>query len=188
MSAEDNIGILWNEFSSCLRSFILSKIKNESDADDILQDAYLKIHNNINNLKDHTRLKAWVYQITRNLIYDYFRAQKYTEDDTLLSDLITDSFPDNFMDVAIDDMIKMMEELSPEYCQALCMTEIEGMDQKEYAEKTGQSYSGARSRVQRARKMLKDMLLNCCHYQFDKYGTVIDIQPKCCCCIPEKKI
>ena len=53
---------------------------------------------------------------------------------------------------------------------------------KEYAVKAGISYSGAKSRVQRARIMLKDMLMQCCHYQFDKYGTVFDIQQKCRCC------
>jgi RNA polymerase sigma-70 factor (ECF subfamily) len=86
------------------------------------------------------------------------------------------------MDAAISDMLKMMNELPSEYCEALCLTEIDGMTQKQYAKKKGLSYSGAKSRVQRARLMLKDMLLKCCHYQFDKYGTVFDIQPKCCCC------
>jgi RNA polymerase sigma-70 factor (ECF subfamily) len=78
-----------------------------------------------------------------------------------------------------------MNGLPTEYCEALCLTEIDGVTQKEYAEKKGLSYSGAKSRVQRARMMLKDMLLECCHYHFDKYGTVFDIQPKCChCCTP----
>ena len=77
----------------------------------------------------------------------------------------------------------MMNNLPPEYCEALCLTELEGLSQKDYAEKIGISYSGAKSRVQRARKILKDMLMNCCHYEFDKYGTVIGIHPvECCCC------
>jgi RNA polymerase sigma-70 factor (ECF subfamily) len=183
MSHPDNIEIVWNEFSSGLKSFIVSKIKNDADADDILQDAYLKIHDNIHNLKDKTRIKPWIYQITRNLIIDYFRAdnrdQKAGE---LLFEVSVSSPSSKFMDIAISNMIKLMEELSPEYCEALCLTEIEGMSQKDYAEKKGLSYSGAKSRVQRARTQLKDMLLKCCHYQFDKYGTVIDIQPNCCCC------
>lgn len=86
------------------------------------------------------------------------------------------------MDIAINDMISMMDDMPPEYCEALCLTEIESMSQKEYAEMKGISYSGARSRVQRARIMLKDLLLKCCHYQFDRYGTVYDIRQECCCC------
>jgi RNA polymerase sigma-70 factor (ECF subfamily) len=97
--------------------------------------------------------------------------------------------PEKFMDIAIGDMIKMMDEMPDEYCEALCLTELEGLSQKEYADKKGLSYSGAKSRVQRARLILKNMLLQCCHYQFDKYGTAIDIQPKCCCCCsPEHNI
>lgn len=49
----------------------------------------------------------------------------------------------------------------------------------------GISYTAAKTRAFRARKLLKDMLMNCCHYQFDKYGTVLEITPHhCCCCHP----
>ena len=54
--------------------------------------------------------------------------------------------------------------------------DFEGMSQKEYADRLGISISGAKSRVQRAREKLKDLILKCCDYQFDKYGNVI----KCC--------
>jgi RNA polymerase sigma-70 factor, ECF subfamily len=183
MSGSPDIKVVWNNLSSGLRLFIISKVKNDSDADDILQDVYLKIHDNIHNLKDDTRIKQWIYQIARNLIIDYFRANNLHQKESgfLLREKASSS-SSKFMDTAISDMIDMMDEMAQEYCEALCLTEIEGMSQKDYAEKKGLSYSGAKSRVQRARMILKDMLLNCCHYQFDKYGTVIDIQPKCCCC------
>jgi RNA polymerase sigma-70 factor (ECF subfamily) len=89
------------------------------------------------------------------------------------------------MSDALTDMVNTLEDLPPEYCEALCLTELGNLSQKEYAEKIGISYSGAKSRVQRARKMLKDLLMKCCHYEFDKYGTVIGIYPvNCCCCHP----
>lgn len=183
MSGQLKMEYVWSEFSSGLRSFIVSSVKNESDTDDILQDVFLKIHNNLQSLKDQSRIRPWVYQITRNLITDYFRSKKSNYSETEFPDVA--DFPVSsakLMNTAVEDMIQMMDELSPEYCEALCLTEIEGLSQIEYAERKGISYSGAKSRVQRARMMLKDMLLNCCHYQFDKYGTVIDIQPECCCC------
>lgn len=178
-----NLEYVWNEFSSGLRSFIVSRVKNESDADDILQDVFLKIHNNLQNLKDQSRIRPWVYQITRNLIADHFRSRNINYTETEIPDI--SDFPGSslkLMDTAVEDLIQMMDELSPEFCEALCLTEIEGLSQKEYAERKGLSYSGAKSRVQRARIMLKDLLFKCCHYQFDRYGTVIDIQPNCCCC------
>ena len=91
------------------------------------------------------------------------------------------------MGEAIEDMIQMMDDLPPEYCEALCLTEMEVMIQKEYSEKIGLSYSAAKSRVQRARKMLKDTMMKCCHYQFDKYGAIIDFHPISCCCCSQYK-
>ncbi len=180
-----NIEFLWYQFNSGLRSFIMSRVKNDADADDILQNTYLKIHENIHNIKNKSRIKSWIYQITRNLIIDYFRNHKRNQRiNEIKQELVYSSLSGKFMDIAISEMIKVMDEMPPEYCEALCLTEIEGMNQKEYAEKAGLSYSGAKSRVQRARLMLKEILLKCCHYQFDKYGTVFDIQPKCCCCVP----
>jgi len=67
------------------------------------------------------------------------------------------------------------------------MVEYEGMTQKEYAEKICISISGAKSRVQRARGMLKDLLMRCCHFEFDSYGTIIDYHPIACCCCSEQE-
>lgn len=179
----EEVRIIWESLNNGLRSFISSKVKNDADTDDILQEVYLKIHDHINGLKDSSKIRSWVYQITRNLIIDKYRLNKQElVAGEIMKTLPVSSASTRFMNIAISDMTKMMDKLPPEYCEALCLTELEGMSQKEYAEFKGISYSGARSRVQRARVILKDMLLQCCHYQFDKYGTVYHIQPKCCCC------
>lgn len=183
MRSSEEIEYLWEIFREGLRAFIFSKIKNEDDTNDILQDVFVRMHDNIGKLNDKSKLKPWLYQITRNLVTDYFRKKRpglreYRDH------LPSRNNPGKFMDEAVSDMIRFMDNLPPGYCEALCMTEIEGISQKEYAEKAGLSYSGAKSRIQRARVMLKDMLLECCHYQFDKYGTVFNIEPACCRCCP----
>jgi len=89
-----------------------------------------------------------------------------------------------------DDVVKellpsikaMVDSLPADYRQALILTEYEGLTQRELAERLGLSFSGAKSRVQRAREKLKIMLLDCCHFEFDRLGKVIDYQPKCACC------
>lgn len=174
---------LWLKLGVKLKAFILSKVHNEAIADDILQEVFIKIHAKIDSVKDETKIQSWIYQITRNLIIDHFRnSQKEQKAPQFLFEN-EDNASDDFMSETLDDMLKMMDDLPAEYCEALCLTELAGMSQKTYAEKIGISYSGAKSRIQRARIMLKDLLMNCCHYQFDKYGTVIDIHPvHCCCC------
>jgi len=72
--------------------------------------------------------------------------------------------------------------ISRDYREALILTEYQGLTQKELGEKLGISFSGAKSRVQRAREKLKTMLLDCCHFEIDRLGRVIDYQPRCDCC------
>lgn len=179
---------IWINLEDKLKSFIISKINNKDDAEDLLQEVFIKIHSNIDKVKDDTKIQSWIYQITRNQIIDYFRGNHdVTDSNSEIPEEVEESFPTDQMEDALEDMIKMMDNLPAEYCEALCLTELQGMSQIEYAQRIGISYSGAKSRVQRSRKLLKDMLLNCCHYEFDKYGTVLNITPAtCCCCHPSK--
>jgi RNA polymerase sigma-70 factor, ECF subfamily len=181
----DKVENLWKEFESKLRSFIHSKVPDKAMTEDILQDVFIKIHLNIDTLKDASKVKPWLYQITRNRIMDYYRRNKTAFHFPLnLTEQEEQETDNKVMDEAMRDMIGMMSDLPPEYCEALCLTELEGLSQKEYAEKIRIPYSSAKSRVQRSRKLLRDMLLRCCHYEFDKYGTVLSISKNCCCCHP----
>lgn len=181
-TSDNNIGELWLEFHRKLKAFIITHVRDEAATDDILQEVFIKIHTHIDTLKDDSKLQAWIYQITRNLIADHFNKIKKENLLQPASEKEEEDSSSEYMSEALRDMVNMMDDLPPGYCEALCLTELGGMSQKMYAEKIGISYSGAKSRVQRAKIMLKDKLMQCCHYQFDKYGTVIDIHPKGCCC------
>lgn len=176
----------WNLFNDRLKAFIYSKVKNEATTNDLLQEVFLKIHQNIDRLQDNSKVQSWIFQIARNTVTDYFRKASKASQPTDAIEPEEESSDYTIFDEAVRDMVSMMNRMPPEYCEALCLTELEGLSQKEYAEKIGISYSGAKSRVQRARTILKDMLMDCCHYQFDKYGTVLSIHPKCCCCCHPK--
>ena len=67
------------------------------------------------------------------------------------------------------------------YKQAIILTEYEGLTQK-LAEKLGLSLSGAKSRVQRARLKLKELLLNCCHFELDRFGNILEYHHKSKAC------
>lgn len=174
---------VWETFHPRLKQFIFRRIPEEQSAEDILQDVFLKIHTRIGSLHDEEKLQSWIYQIARNAIADHYRAHKTTLDLSEALSLPTEP-------VAEDDVVKellpsikaMVDNLPSEYREALILTEYEGLTQRELAERLGLSLSGAKSRVQRAREKLKTMLLDCCHFEFDRLGKVIDYQPKCGCC------
>ena len=174
---------VWEEFHPKLKQFVLRRIPDEQSGEDILQDVFLKIHARIDTLRNEEKLQSWIYQIARNAIADYYREHKDTlelsEAPALLEEPDAD---DDIVKELIPSIKAMVDSLPADYREALLLTEYQGLTQRELAEKLGLSLSGAKSRVQRAREKLKTMLLDCCHFEFDRRGKVIDYQPKCGCC------
>lgn len=171
---------IWQEFSDRLKLFILRRIRSEHDAEDILQDVFWKIHNNIDTLKQGDKLEPWIFQITRNTIIDYYRHQ-----DKAPSDI--SEIPDQEVEPVVaedtpEDVVAclkpMIDDLPENYRQAIILTEYEGLTQKEMSQRLELSLSGAKSRVQRAREKLKGTLLACCHFEFDRLGNILDYQLK----------
>jgi RNA polymerase sigma-70 factor (ECF subfamily) len=68
--------------------------------------------------------------------------------------------------------------LKPAYRDALLLTEWEGLTQFEMGKRLGLSPSGAKSRVQRARDQLKNLLLDCCRFELDHRGNIIEMTPR----------
>lgn len=172
---------IWKEFHSKLRQFIVMRVSNADDAEDMLQEVFIRIYKNINSLKDEQKLTSWIFQITRNVIIDYYRSKKE------IYDLDNENHPDKSeeedsirkLSVGLNEFV---EHLPPIYKEAIQLTEIEGLKQRELAEKLGISLTGAKSRVQRARQQLKEMLLDCCNFEFDSAGKMCDFSKKMNCC------
>lgn len=173
--------IIWRDFHKALKNFIALKVNSKDDADDILQDIFIRIHNKIGTLKSELKLESWIYQITRNAIIDYYRSRKEKVE---LPESLTEynSFENEAIKRISPSILKMIEELPFAYKEALTLTEYEGMKQAQLANKLGVSLSGAKSRVQRARRLLKQMLLDCCNFELDRFGNIIDYNEKNKCC------
>jgi RNA polymerase sigma-70 factor (ECF subfamily) len=168
---------IWEDFNEPLKKFILKRVQNEHDADDLLQEVFVKISVSLETLLDDDKLHAWIYRITRNIIVDYYRSKKSLEalpEDLVDPEEVTQNENANAeMAACLKGMIYQLPE---KYKEALLLTEFQNFTQKELADKLGMSVSGAKSRVQRARSMLKEILLGCCSLEFDRFGNVIDYQ------------
>ncbi len=177
---------IWENFSGQLRQFIRSRTADDAVTDDLLQDVFIKIHARVDTLQDSSKIRGWVYQIARHTIIDHYRQQKasYMELPETLSAEEGSGNDEGSPHTHIATGLKeLVEELPEKYAQALLLTEFQGLTQKELAQRIGISVSGAKSRVQRGRKMIKDLLMQCCHFEFDRYGTIIDFHDiNCCCC------
>jgi RNA polymerase sigma-70 factor (ECF subfamily) len=171
---------LWDEFNAPLKTFIKHRINNDQDVDDIVQIIFMKINENIDHLVKTDKLQAWIYSIARNTIYDFYRAQKHDlYIDNLAEDLFCSTQEEALLNGEIAQCLKSMIQYLPEkYQQAMILTEYQNLTQRELAIQMGISISGAKSRVQRARTMLKEMILNCCIIEQDHRGNIIDYKQK----------
>ena len=146
---------MWNEISSELRNFVYRKVKDRDAANDIVQDVFIKVQAKIPQLRETEKIAGWIFQITRHTITDYFRAKTKT---LTPSELEWDNEAHDFNDCVAFCLNKLMYTLPEKYREAVVLTEIENLSQTELAERLGISYSGAKSRVQRGRQMLKEKL------------------------------
>jgi RNA polymerase sigma-70 factor, ECF subfamily len=174
---------IWTDFHKELKAFILNKTRNSADTDDILQEVFIKIIRNIDKVNQAENLRHYLYGIVRNAINDYFRNRKQIVDNSEVEEKLTEEEFQSLNSTIAECCIKpFINKLPDNYRNALLMTEFQDFSQKELAEKLNISYSGAKSRVQRGKEKLKELILNCCTYQSDKYGNLIDTEDKNCGC------
>jgi RNA polymerase sigma-70 factor (ECF subfamily) len=169
---------VWHEYHARLRAFVRSRISDDATSDDILQNVFLKMHSGLPSLKDESKLKSWLYQIARNAVIDHYRSQKPVVE-------LSESLPQPTTDPAekaaqelTDCMLPMIQRLPVNYREAIILSELKGMTQGEVAQVQGISLSGAKSRVQRGRALLKGMLVECCRLEFDHRGRLCDYEQK----------
>jgi RNA polymerase sigma-70 factor (ECF subfamily) len=176
---------IWDAFHTPLQQFIRRRVPDDPTAEDLLQEVFLKIHQHIGGLKDARQLESWLYRLTRNIIIDYYRTERKTATLESVGELAlpADLPNDDIVSELLPSVRAMVYNLPPQDRQALILTEYHGLTQKELGERLGISFSGAKSRVQRARERLKQQLLDCCHFELDRRGHILDYQSRCACCV-----
>ncbi len=174
----------WERFHAPLLQFIRRRVADDETAEDLLQDVFLKIHQGIETLKDTRKLESWVYQIARYAIIDHYRSKRLTIslETPEVCDLPAELPDDDVVSELFPAVRVMINSLPFQDRQALILTEYQGLTQKELSQRLGISFSGAKSRVQRARERLRQQLLACCHFELDRHSHILNYQPHCQCC------
>lgn len=171
----ENLSLFQNE----LKGFVFKRVKDMSLTEDIVHDVFLKVHANLNHLQKRDKLTSWIYQITQNTIIDHFRKQNRKINP---SDLDWENELPNFNVCVTTYLDELLKTLPDKYREALQLTEIESLSQLELAQRLNISYSGAKSRVQRARQMLKEKLEDVLIVKLDCNRNVIACENRIACC------
>ncbi len=173
---------LWVSFNQRMRVYISKRVDDQEDVEDLLQDLFIKIHTNLHTVRDQGQILIWLYQTARNLVIDYYRSKRTTL--PLPESLVSEDSPielDAFQELAsgLGEMIDCLPEI---YRVALVEVELNAIPQSKLAVELNLSVSGAKSRVQRGRTMLRKILWDCCHFELDKQNRVKEYFPRNPCC------
>lgn len=162
---------IWRDFSTPLASFIRRRVASEQDAQDLLSDVFLRLQERALELEHIADPSAWLYRITRNAITDHHRRTHSGRSVELDDDL-----PERLDEGSVSELAHCLEELMetlPEDDRQSLRRIASGLTQEELAQREGLTSSGAKSRVQRARRRLIDRFRTCCRLEFDGVGRVV---------------
>lgn len=167
---------IWNSYSSDLKQFIISKVRNEALADDILQDTFIKIHMNLGTVKDLSKIKAWVFQIGRNTTLDFFKKNQATFDFEVAIPLEESTEATHS---ELDCLQGILSNLPKKYRTPIFLSDVKGLKQKEVAAQLRLPLPTVKSQIQRGRKLIAEGFMDCCGYVMNDEGKLIgEIQAK----------
>lgn len=166
----------WRQHKDELRSFLVHRSDSATEADDLLQDVFLRVVAQGADFCHVVNPRAWLFQVARNLLLDRFRLAKEKVE---LPDDLTAEAPSEIdpVDLLSHCLPRVLSELSTEDREAIMLCDIQGVTQKVFAERRELSLPAAKSRVQRARLRLRARLADACQLKFDEDGKV-------CCFVP----
>jgi len=166
----------WHQVEPELHVWPLKRLGDRADADDMLQDLFLKAIRQQDRFCELRNARAWLFELARNALIDRLRVTR--EQIELPEDLVTDVTEVAAVDSLAACLPRVLSELSAEDREALSLCDLQGMSQHDYADLKGISLPGAKSRVQRARKRMRAQLASACQLRFDAAGKVSDFVPR----------
>ena len=181
---------LWEASSERLRAWFERQTGDAHGAEDLVQETFTRIQENLGSLRDGDRLAAWVGAIASNVLADHGRRMARSAiaseavDENLLERDAGDREPD-LLHAAAGWIEAFLARLDPTDVAFLRAVDLEGRAQVDIARELGLAPSSARSRVQRARARLRKHLEACCNFVFDARGNLTETRrrstPDCGC-------
>jgi RNA polymerase sigma factor (sigma-70 family) len=166
-------GFLVDKYKESIYAFAYTKLGNFHDAEDITQEVFIKAFRKLNTLKSYDSLSAWLYAITSNLCKDFLRSKSKRPDQDFIEDsdpnILDNDFANSYReDLIIDLLHDALDTLPKIYRQVLVLHYLGNMNSFEIADFTGIAHSSVRTRLTRARDLLKKEMLEMMTGTFDE--------------------
>jgi RNA polymerase sigma-70 factor (ECF subfamily) len=177
MADQSHFAELAMPYMDALYSAALRLTRNPADAEDLVQETYLRAYRGFEGFRDGTNLKAWMYRILTNTYINTYRAKKRRPDEVELDG--ADDFSlfhkvggleaaragrsaeTELLEALPDDAVKAaVEDLPDQYRIPVLLADVEGFSYKEIAEIMDTPIGTVMSRLHRGRRQLQQRLWN----------------------------
>ena len=144
---------IWRKHHSEIYFFVLKKVKDEEATREIIQNVFLKIHQNIASLKDRTKVRAWVFTIVRNEISNHYNLAAKT--------------------IPIPSYDRFVTNLPKQYKEVVQLVYLKGQTQNQAAQVLNISLANVKARIRRAKSLLVHNFNACCKFELNNEGKLI---------------
>ncbi|SDL77658.1 RNA polymerase, sigma subunit, SigZ [Salinimicrobium catena] len=174
----EQISGFWASYKDALYNYILKLVKDPDTANELSHEVLMKVYGACCSGRPVRNVRSWLFQIAYNTCMDHFNKSGRTA--KLKEDVAADEEDLVYREAA--EFVKPLLQLLPKkYAEPLELSDIDGLKQQEVAERLGLSHTAAKTRIQRARKLLKDQITECVHLEVDKDGQLTAFQVKGSC-------
>jgi RNA polymerase sigma-70 factor (ECF subfamily) len=145
-----DIETIYRQYGGYIYGYIYGMVQNKAEAEDLLQDTFLKVMKSESDKIEN--MKAWLITVARNTVYDHWRREKRKR--TLMPFLKRKK---RNIDLKLD-IEREIEKLSPKLKEVIILREINQLNYEEISEILGIEIGTVKSRLNRARKELRNLL------------------------------
>lgn len=150
---------LYSRFSSRMYAVCLRYAGNAEEAEDILQEGFIKIFKKLDSFRSEGSFEGWVRRIFVNTAIEHFRRKRYLMPVTEKEENTLEGKYNSVLDdLGAKDILALVQELSPGYRTVFNMYVVEGYTHKEIADMLGISEGTSKSQLSRAKVILQDMV------------------------------
>ncbi|MCX6316731.1 MAG: RNA polymerase sigma factor [Bacteroidetes bacterium] len=150
---------LYNRFSSRMYAVCLRYAGNSEEAEDILQEGFIKVFKKLDSFRNEGSFEGWIRRIFVNTAIEHFRRKRYLMPVTEKEEnTIEGKYNSVLDDLGAKDILALVQELSPGYRTVFNMYVVEGYTHKEIADMLGISEGTSKSQLSRAKVILQDMV------------------------------
>lgn len=179
-------GPRWQALQRELEPFVERRVSNAADVDDIVQETLARIHRGLSRLADETRMGPWMMRVARGAIADHYRqaASRARRHEAAADDPTWQAAPMDDVEeegLAATELLTacvrpFVRDLPALYAEALTLTELDGLSQRDAAARLGVTYATMKSRVQRGRAQLRASIEACCEVELDPRRRIVELR------------